>query len=304
MNCLIVGASGYIGSSIARALAQGGHGTLLVGGPFSLGSQARFSYSEGLYTALQSELTSVDAVVYAAGRVVPSTAVTPTEALALDARPLSELLDTLARCGRQPRFVFISSAGAVYGTAPEGVHLTEDAPLRPRSVYGLVRSMMEQLVDYASRTGSVRGVSLRLANVYGPGQRVNGPAAFVVRALTAARTGQAMELWGDGSQRKDFVYIDDVVAAVSRALSALDAARPLSSTFNICSGQSVSLRELLGTIERVTGRPVPHVTKPVLNADVSRVELSADRAARELEWRAAISLAEGLARAYGGERSP
>lgn len=296
MNCLVVGSSGYIGSTVAGALRAEGHETLLVGGRFTTGGQARYAYSEGLYTALQPELSSIDAVVYAAGRVVPSTNVTLTEAISLDVKPLSELLESLASSGRKPRFVFISSAGAVYGPAQPGVPLTEASALKPVSVYGLVRSMMEQLVSYSSRLGAIQGVSLRLSNVYGPGQRVNGPAAFVIRALTASVTGHPMELWGDGSQRKDFVFIEDVVAAVKSAFAALEAGRVSSNVFNICRGESISLRDVLRSIEQVSGRPVPHVIRPAHSTDVPLVELSPERAALELGWKAQISFAEGIAR--------
>ncbi len=296
MNCLVVGGAGYIGSAVSQALERAGHRVVRIGGPFSVNGKAGFAYSEGLYTALQQELASIDVVVYAAGRVVPSTNVSLNEALQLDVQPLGELLDGLARAAVQPVFVLISSAGAVYGPAVGGQPFHEDSPLGPLSIYGMVRAVMEELVGYSRRTRKVRGVTLRLANVYGPGQRVNGPAAFVVRALTAARTARPMDLWGEGEQRKDFIFIDDVVRAVEAAVAwaAKDTDWSTPSTFNICRGANTSLREMLALVREVSGREVPYRVIPARASDVQQVDLSALRAQEVLGFRATISPRQGL----------
>jgi nucleoside-diphosphate-sugar epimerase len=144
MNCLVVGAAGTIGSAVSSALEADGHRVVRIGGPFSVKGRAGFAYSEGIYTALQQELEAVELVVYAAGRVVPSTNVSANEALKLDANPLGELLESFSRTATRPAFVLISSAGAVYGPAPEHGVLTEDSPLAPLSVYGFVRTVMSR----------------------------------------------------------------------------------------------------------------------------------------------------------------
>lgn len=298
MNCLVVGASGYIGSAIAASFEREGHKVLGVGGPFSLKGRSGFSYAEGLYTAIQQDLADVDVVVYAAGRVVPSTSISANEAIRLDALPLGELLESLGRLKSQPAFVFIATAGAIYGSTPDGTVLTEASPPAPVSVYGLVRSLMEQMVEHARRIRQVRGVILRPSNIYGPGQRVNGPAAFIVRALNAAATGVPMELWGTGQQRKDFLFIDDLVDAVSHAVTYArrDSTWDGPSVFNICRGESASLLEVLSLIREVSGKEVPYRTIEARSTDVQRVELSAELAARVLDWHARTDLRAGLAK--------
>ncbi len=304
MHVLLVGAGGFIGSTVGRALEAAGHEVVRVGGSYSVGRPGAqgYSYKEGLYTALQQELSTVDLVVYAAGRVVPTTNVSVNEALALDGKPLGELLESLSQCGRRPVFVLLSTAGAIYGSVPEGEVLTEQSHLRPLSVYGLVRSHMEQVLGFHQRLGRVRGVTLRLSNVFGPGQRVNGPAAFVVRALTAAKTGVPMELWGGGHQRKDFLYVDDVVSAVEAAVTHASSSHydgTHDNVFNVCRGESETLLEVLDTVEAVTGKEVPRRVIPAREGDVPRVELSNAVAARALAWRPTTSLKDGIAKFWG-----
>ncbi len=304
MNCLVVGASGYLGSRLVTALESQGHQVMRVGGPFSLRGVSGYAWAEGLYTAIQQELAPIDLVVYAAGRVVPSTSVTINEALRLDAMPLGELLASLSVLKRRPVFVLLSTAGAVYGPARAGEVLTESTPLAPLSVYGLVRTIMEQMLTWACQTRQVRGVVLRLSNVYGPAQRLNGPSAFIARAVEAAATGTPMELWGNGEQRKDFLFVDELPTAVSRAVEYAQspAYEGGPTTFNVCRGSSDSLRDVMATIERIAGKPVPYRTVEAHSSDVSRVELSSERATKVLNWSSAFSLEQGLSQVWRGRQ--
>lgn len=146
------------------------------------------------------------------------------------------------------RLIFFSSA-AVYGEDVENTAITERTPVEPVSYYGMAKYAGERLLLKATE-GRERSplVILRPPTVYGPKEpgRPYGPTGF----LRAALAGEAVPLWGDGSERREFVFVDDVCEAV---LSLLD--HPFSGTLNLASGRSVSFLDVLAAVGRLTAAP-------------------------------------------------
>jgi UDP-glucose 4-epimerase len=293
MKCLVVGGRGFVGRAISHELEGAGHSVLRVVGSASAVSD--LVYREGLYSELR-DLEEIELVVYAAGRVLPRHPVTLNQATDLDCRPFNELLEALERAKSGAKVLLLSSAGAVYGDSIGGGALDESGSLRPRSRYGLVRCYMEQALLQHTLSAPIRPFIFRLSNVYGPGQHPDGGSAFILRALRAARGEGRLSLWGGGTQTKDFLYIDDLVAAV-RAVVSRTAPEPLRDPhFNICAGHSHSLLEVLETVEAVSGHSVPLERAEGLAADVPHVRLSAAKAANELGWRSTVDLRRGIQR--------
>jgi nucleoside-diphosphate-sugar epimerase len=205
----------------------------------------------------------------------------------------------LAACEdvRVPRLVFASSS-SVYGTT-DGSPIAENALPAPESPYAVSKLAAEHLcLSHASKPEStLSAVALRLFTVYGPRQR---PDMLIGRALAASLGGPELDLFGDGSQRRDFTYIGDVVNALIAA-----AHSPISSTvLNVGAGASVSVLDVLAAIEVSTGRPVPVAKQPAQAGDVQATLADRSKTAELLGWKPSTPLAEGIARQHASFAVP
>jgi UDP-glucose 4-epimerase len=198
------------------------------------------------------------------------------------------LLEAALEAGR-PRIVYASSS-SVYGDA--GVlPLREDGPCRPVSPYGVTKLAGEHLAVLYHRNHGLPTVSLRFFTVYGPRQR---PDMAFHRFLKAARDGQPITVYGDGSQTRDFTYVDDIVSA---ARAAALSGRP-GSVYNVGGGERVALNEVLRLIESVTGRHLQIQRQEPQMGDMKDTFADTSAASRELGFRSTVALVEGLAREW------
>ena len=190
-------------------------------------------------------------------------------------------------------FVYASSA-AVYGNVElsPGERIAETAPARPLAPYGVDKLGSEMHAGVGVALFGLRTFGLRFFNVYGPGQAQDSPYSGVVNRFVAqARTGGSITIFGDGEQARDFVHVDDVVAA----LLAAEAAPAAGSVINICTGVPTSVNEIAATIARQFD-PAPAITRMDARAgDIRRSVGDPSLAARVLGWKAKVSLADGLA---------
>jgi UDP-glucose 4-epimerase len=185
------------------------------------------------------------------------------------------------------KLVFTSSGGAAYGEC-EGP-APETAPLRPIAPYGTSKVCGEEYLATYNRLYGTSHVSLRLGNVFGPRQSPHGEAGVVSIFMGLLHEGGTPRIFGDGSQTRDYVFVGDVADAL---LLALDRD---GGTFNIGTGAETSVLELYRAIETATGiAREPQLAPPRLG-ELQRSVLDPSLAARELGWRPAHSLAEGLA---------
>jgi UDP-glucose 4-epimerase len=142
-------------------------------------------------------------------------------------------------------------------------------------------------------------VILRVANPYGERQRVETAQGAVAVFLRKALLGETVEIWGDGSVTRDYVYIGDVAEAFARAVDYEGA----KSVFNVCSGTGTSLEQLLAVIERVLDHKVERRYLPGRPFDVPVSVLANDLARQELEWQPRVGLDEGIRRTAGWMRA-
>jgi UDP-glucose 4-epimerase len=191
----------------------------------------------------------------------------------------------LARQRGVPRFL-MASTNAVTGDVGTGT-IHEDLPLRPLTPYGATKAAAEMLLSgYAGGYG-LSCCALRLTNVYGPGMARKD--SLVPRLMRAARAGSTVQVYGDGTQVRDFVHVRDVAAGLLVAWRAGHVG-PLV----IGAGRSVSVLELIDAARRVTGRPLPVEHVPAKHGEMPAVIVSIDRA-RGLGYRPSVELDEGLA---------
>jgi UDP-glucose 4-epimerase len=198
------------------------------------------------------------------------------------------LLEAALAAGR-PRIVYASSS-SVYGDAP-ALPLREDARCQPVSPYGVTKLAAEHLGLLYHGSFGVPVVSLRYFTVYGPRQR---PDMAFHRFLKAARDGEAVHIYGDGGQTRDFTYVADIVAATR---AAADSGRP-GGVYNVGGGERIALRDVLRRIEDVTGRRLTLVREEVQKGDMRDTFADTAAARADLAFRSTVPLGEGLEREW------
>ena len=196
------------------------------------------------------------------------------------------LLETLK--GREAVKLVYTSTSSVYGQV-DSLPMREDQRPRPFSPYGVTKLAAEQLTDLYRMNFGLRAVALRLFTVYGPRQRPDmGFSLFIDRALR----GEALKIYGDGSQTRDFTFVGDIVECFLRAAEYEGD----EFVFNAGGGSRVSLAEALGDLEKALDEPLKWEPGPEQPGDVRDTLADTSRIESELGFRPSVPLAEGLAR--------
>ncbi len=204
--------------------------------------------------------------------------------------PTLTLLDVLQEFPDR-HLIYFSSGGTIYGNRIQ-MPVAEDATIQPLSYHGAGKAAQEMFLQ-ALRTQGRAVTILRPANAYGPGQRLKTGFGLVRTVLENIRFGQPIEVWGDGAAVRDFVYVDDVVAA-----AALFVDRPMDSgTYNVGSGMGCSINGLIRLAGELVGQ-TPHVVyRSARRSDVQRVVLDVSRL-RAAGWAPRVRLEEGVRRTW------
>jgi UDP-glucose 4-epimerase len=289
-SAVVTGGAGFIGRRIVGALVARGAEVTVVD-DLSGGDAAGLPRAAELLVQDVADAGVIDAlaraqpglVVHAAAQVsVPLSVADPARDRAVNVDGTRNVIAG-ARQGGAQKLVFLSSGGAVYGEAESATEATEP---NPQSPYGAHKLEAEQLVA----ASGLPYANLRLANIYGPGQRAGLEGGVVAIFVEQLRAGVPIDIYGDGSQTRDFTYVDDVVAAV---LAAADQPQ-IEGTWNVSTGRRTSLVQLLEELERLI-RPAAKVTHvPPRAGDVQTSGLSPVGIERALGWRPRYFLADGL----------
>ena len=240
--------------------------------------------------ALHGRLTGeYDVVVHLAARAgVRPSIEQPLLYQDVNVRGTHQLLELVRRWGIR-QFVFASSS-SVYGVNPDVPWREEDHGLRPISPYASTKVSGELLGHVYSRLYGIRFVALRFFTVYGPRQR---PDLAIRKFAESMMAGRAITLFGDGSARRDFTYVDDIVSGI-RAAIGYDGTP--YEVINLGSEHPVALLDLVHELERATGCTARVEWLPEQPGDVPQTYASIERARRLLGFRPATGLADGLAR--------
>jgi UDP-glucose 4-epimerase len=195
-----------------------------------------------------------------------------------------------ARQAESERVIFAASGGTLYGEpAPEDLPVREAHPHQPLSPYGVSKkAMLDYLMAYRS-LHSLEFSALALGNVYGPRQNPHGEAGVVSIFAQRLLNNEPVTIFGDGSQTRDFVFVDDVVDAFVRA-----ATRGGGLVCNVATGRETSVNELYATMAQQTGSTVAPEYAPLRAGELMRSSLDIERAAIQLGWRPWTELAEGV----------
>ncbi|MGH3389962.1 MAG: NAD-dependent epimerase/dehydratase family protein [Actinomadura sp.] len=305
-RAVVTGAAGFIGSHLAETLLrQGRHVTGIdrrspASDPVAAGNLAGPLGHSG-FQLVEGDLRELDltTLVDGASAVFHLAAVPGVRSswgdrfadyLGSNVLATHRLLDACAAAG-VPRMV-IASSSSVYGGGAGRASREADLPM-PLSPYGVTKLAAERLaLAYAARPGSrLSVVALRYFTVYGPRQRSDMAIGRVLRAI---RTGDPLCLYGDGTQRRDFTYVDDVVAATIAAATAPARAEAV----NVGGGRSVSMLDVLECAAMLAGRDVPVVRDASQPGDVDVTEADLTKARDLLGYAPSVPLAEGMRRQW------
>ena len=296
MNFLITGAAGFLGSALANQLAREGQQVrglddLSTGDPDSLYEDVHFTCGDvndrpKLWTLLQD----VDCVYHLAARVSVSESILyPREYNAVNVGGTVSLMEAMRDVGVR-RVVFISS-GAVYGDQGRQP-LREDAVPDPKSPYAVSKLSSEYYVRTIGRLWGIETVILRVFNAYGPGQNLPPSHPPVIpNFLRQAARGGTLVVFGDGSQTRDYVYVDDVVRAM---LAAATAASIDDSIINVGSGTETSVRALARLSREISESSAEVIYNPRSDAGVSRMCADLTMAGNKLGYTPRVTLTDGL----------
>jgi UDP-glucose 4-epimerase len=290
-RAVVTGGAGFIGSHLVDRLVAEGQDVLVIddlstGMLENLGAGPRFEQLD-IATADLGRLLATwrPEVVYhlAAQASVERSSIDPLRDLAVNVVGTHRVAAAAREAGAA-LLVFVSSGGGVYGETIRPA--TERTTPRPTSHYGVHKLAAEGHVRLAGLPHAI----LRPSNVYGPRQR-GGLDGAVIAAFVGQALGEGViRINGDGRQTRDFVHVQDVVAALHLV------ARPNTGdgTWNVATGSRVSIAELADLVEAAIGRPLARVGAPRRPGDVIASALS-PAALRRLGWRPTVGLAAGLA---------
>jgi len=189
------------------------------------------------------------------------------------------------------KFMFASTGGAIYGE-PEDIPCIEDTLPAPVSPYGISKYAVEQYLNYYKAVHGLSHVVLRYSNVYGPRQNPHGEAGVVAIFCDRIKYGNPCEIFGDGKQTRDYVYVEDVARANILSLNAKDA------ILNIGTAIETSVNDIVSKLRTVTNRDVQVIYSPRRRGEVDRIALEIKRAEELLGWSPHVSLEEGLTRTW------
>lgn len=302
MRCLVTGAAGFVGSHLSERLLQLGHSVVGVDNfntyydpaikrrhVEAMRERSTFELVEAdlAEVSLEPLVDGVDWVFHLAGQpgVRGSWGTQFLEYLRHNVHATQRLLEALR--AHPPLRLIYASSSSIYGDTP--VPMREEVRPQPLSPYGVTKLAAEHLVDVYRKNYGLSAIALRLFTVYGPRQR---PDMAFHRFIQAIAAGKPVQLYGDGSQTRDFTYVDDVVEACLQAAVCTSS----GSAFNIGGGASVTVNEVLALLAEIIGMPL-HVEQQVgPRGDAPHTAAAAGRAQSVLAWRPRVALAEGLLR--------
>ncbi len=302
---VVTGGAGFIGSNLVASLLQQGAGVKVIDN-FSTGREENLrplqsAYGDRLAVTrgdirdlglLQNEFRGAAGVFHLAA--IPSVEQSVREPLPCHDVNVTGTLNTFlaARNMEVPRVVFASSC-AIYGDS-EALPKVEDMPNRCLSPYAAHKAAGEQYAQLFYSLYGLKTICLRFFNVFGPRQDpASDYAAVIPKFIQRLRNGQRPMVFGDGAQTRDFIYVGDIVSA---KLAAMKAERGFGEIYNIGTGRSHSLNELVTILNGILGTSLPAEYAPARPGDVRFSSAQVKKAEQILGFRSEVSFTEGLER--------
>ncbi|MCD6581323.1 MAG: NAD-dependent epimerase/dehydratase family protein [Desulfuromusa sp.] len=305
MNFLVLGGAGFIGSHVVDSLLAAGHRVRVLEHPQSdLGNLAHvrsrielrfadFANGVKLRQLLPDYLNGVDQVIHLVSTVLPALSnKNPLYDIETNLKSTVVLLEEVVKSGVK-KVVFASTGGQIYGPATV-LPIAESNSTDPLSSYGIIKLAIEKYLKLFHHLHGLDYTILRIANPYGERQRIGGAQGAVAVFLGHLKNREPIEIWGDGSVARDYLYIADLVDVVLRASAISNTVK----LFNIGSGRSLSLNELIAMLTEVSGLKVDVIYRAARPCDSPVNFLDSGLALKHLDWEPQVSLKDGLKRTW------
>lgn len=302
MRALVTGAAGFIGSTLVDRLLADGHSVVGVD-DLSRGRQSNldhartrdfeFVHADIVHADLNTMLAQAqpEVIFHLAAQIdVRSSVDDPEHDVTVNVLGTVRLAEAARRAGVR-KIVNTSSGGSIYGV-PQHLPTDETVPVDPASPYAASKVAAEIFLNSFRRLYGMECTHIAPSNVYGPRQDPHGEAGVVAIFVQAMLSGEPTTVFGDGTNTRDYVYVDDVVDAMVRASAAVGGGR----RFNIGTGVQTSDRALHTAVAAVVSAPDEPVFAPPRLGDLTRSCLAADSALTALGWQPLVDLEAGLAR--------
>ncbi|HUE70713.1 MAG TPA: SDR family oxidoreductase [Pirellulaceae bacterium] len=298
---LVTGGAGFVGSHIVEALVRRGDQVRVLDN-FSTGNRQNLAAIADRIELIEGDVNDPERVARAVKGVdcifheaalasVPRSVESPLESHAACATGTVNVLDQARRAGVR-RVVYAASSSA-YGNQPHASKRESDLP-SPLSPYAAAKLASELYCQAFYHTYGLETVCLRYFNVFGPRQDPHGPYAAVIPLfITKLLAGERPLIYGDGKQSRDFAYVENVVQA---NLLAAEAPGVAGRTFNVGCGRSVSLLDLLNSLNRLLKTNVEPEFQPARAGDVRDSLADITHAVTDLGYEPRVDLEEGLRR--------
>lgn len=298
---LVTGGCGFVGRAVVRAFQDSGAEVIVLD---------RRPFPDARVTSVVGDMTDarvrdramaggVTGVVHlAAITSVLRSAEAPEQTFVTNVEVTQGLLE-LARTRGVSQFA-LASTNAVVGDVGTRT-ITEDIPLRPLTPYGATKAACEMLLSGYAGAYGIDTCALRFTNIYGPGMAEKD--SFVPRLMRAARTGGGVQIYGDGTQVRDLVYVADVVDGLIKAWRCR-----FTGTAIVGAGRSVSVLDLVAAAREATGAALPVEHVPAKTGEMPAVIVDISRARAAFGHQPTMSLLDGLRRVWedfqAGEPAP
>lgn len=303
MRALVTGGAGFIGSNLVDRLLAEGHAVDVVDdlstGSLSNLAEARATqgYELTFHRLDVRDPALVELVAHRRPEVVFHLAAQADVRVSVQ-RPAFDaevnIIGTVnvlegARAAASRKVVFAASGGTLYGE-PDDLPVKESQPQRPLSPYGVSKKAAADYLAAYRELYDIEFTALALANIYGPRQDPHGEAGVVAIFAGRLLSGEPCTIFGDGTQTRDFVYVDDVVDAFARA-----AHKGSGLLMNVGTGVETSVNDLYATMAAAASVDRPAVYAAARPGELARSALDPTRAGIHLGWKAWTTLAEGSA---------
>ena len=292
-NCLIIGGNGFIGSNLAKALADEGYHVTSFDIAQPPRPDSRVDYVMGDFfddNVLSNVIKDKDVIYHALSTINPGNSNQKyMMGYGRDFIQTVKLFDMLK--DTDTKLIFLSSGGTVYGNQ-ETQPIKEDATANPINHYGNVKLCIENTLRIFDIQAKSKMIIARISNPYGPGQDYSKGVGFIDAVIRKTLAGQTVEVWGDGKIIRDYIYIGDVC----KMLVTLADYDGEERVFNLSSGTGASQNEIIDIVKKIDGN-VRFEYKPARSVDVRKIILDNSKI-RSLYKDDLVGLEEGIRSVY------
>jgi UDP-glucose 4-epimerase len=301
LKVLITGGAGFVGSHLIEELLLTGISVVCLD-DFSTGKRKNLEQFKNKITIIEGDirnseivktaLIDVELVYHLAAQIsVPNSVRNPLNDATININGFITLLNEIQNSSVK-RIVYVSTGGAIYGE-PEEIPAPETTSEEPISPYGLSKLVGEKYLGWFSKTYGLSYAIIRPANIYGPRQDPLGEAGVISIFLGNIHASQPLEVFGDGTDTRDYIYVKDIAKICKIAMDS-----KLNGIYNAGTGKRTSLLELISIIEKETKRSTQKKFSPPRPGDVKHISLDIQKAKNTLNWTPKTHLKEGIKKTW------